>query len=664
MALKIFAVALVLVTSKFAGAAETNLRRAAVSQRNALMTPITPTFRGIQADLIANNITSSQAMLHLFATMPEYQPLLKSAVLERKSFALHSDQVTDEFPRIVMSSGNLTMHLTSDTTRKGDRLIEVVEYDPISTDLKFDLISFGSPTSVPEFYEKADNGFLPFDKIGQETGGAVFACSACHSSADDVGFNNLHWGPLDGLLRVYGTGVDRIEKDSDEYAAFQKFLAVKSDPVRGALFQELRLNIASDKDGNIIFPGQPNEKFTEHVYETARRKVAASLLKFSGYSNYQYALAGALMDCAGIDHFIPAESRTVHEQWLKKLISSTNINFEYTVDTKQLRRSDMPDAFWNDSASSKQQNISEGVFLANTTLPLIEALGVPLAQVNRGVATRMSTNFQGEGATDYLYAQQIYLDSTYISRMAKLRYLLFGYSPEVPADVFAPVNEVTQSGKGGFASISYRLLGANKYFASLLAKNFGPRFLQDNPKLNLFKSGVMSADALTVSVGQYCSLLKRKSVAAFVAKPLSKDAGGGTNGTLCGDRIGGCRYPYSCNDRGDRVKACTGGTVQTGAIGQLCAGTSGESIFFCAPETGCAARTDGILVCQPRPPGSGQIFEPCDPSHSAFCADGLVCHPVDKVCEKPQPLAQITTAVSGKGSNIDHISFGASQISQ
>jgi hypothetical protein len=277
---------------------------------------------------------------------------------------------------------------------------------------------------------------------------------------------------------------------------------------------------------------------------------------------------------------------------------------------------------------------------------MIEALGVPLTQINREVATRMSSNFQSEAATDYLYAQDIYLESTYISRMAKLRYLLYGYSPELPSDVFAPVNEVTQSGKGGFATISYRLLGANKYFALLLAENFGPQFLRDNPDLNLFKDGVMSATALTVSASQYCSALKRKSVAAFIARPLSTDMADGSNGALCGDLIGNCRYPYSCNDRGDGVKACTGGTVQTGVLGQLCAGASDESIFFCAPETGCAPHADGVLVCQSRPPGSGQIFESCDPSHSGFCADGLICHSVDKTCERPPSPAPTTAAIS------------------
>jgi len=603
------------------------------------MTPITPTFRSLQADLLANNITSSQAMLHFLATTPQYQPLLQSAILERKSFALHGDQVTDEFPRIVMSSGNLTVHLTSDMSKKGDRLIEVVEFDPASTQLKFDLINFGGPTGTPEFYEKADNAFLPFDKIGQETGGAVFSCSACHSSSGDEGFGNIHWSPLDGLQRVYGGGADLIPRGSEEFAAFQKFLAVKNDPVRGTIYQDLKLNYLTDKDGNIIFPGQPNEKFTEHVYETARRKGAASMQKFSGYTNYQYAIAGALMNCADIQSFLPADSRTVHEKWLMKDISDINIDFEYSIDTKQLQHSDMTDAFWK-TQTGKRSNLSEADFLANTTLPLIDALAVPLAHLNRDAAARVATNFQGEDAADYLFAQEKYLEPAYLARMAKLRYLLFGYIPELPADVFAPVNEVTQSGKGGFASITYRLLGANDYFDAMLAENFGPKFLSDNPDLSLFKDGVMSVDALNVPVGDYCARLKAKSIAAFAVKPLSKDPSGGTNGALCGDAIGACRFPLACTDRGDGVKACTGGVVQKGTLNQLCAGPGSEqSVFFCGPELGCAARTDGVLTCQTRAPGSGQIFEACDPTHTGFCAPGLVCHPVDKTCEKPQTPA-------------------------
>src|SRR5665213_374660 len=224
-----------------------------------VMTPITPTFRSLQADLIANDVRTSQGMLHFFVTHPLYRPLVQNAVLERRSFALHEDQVTDEFPRIVMTSENLTMHLTSDTARLGDRLIEVIEFIPQTAQFKFDLINFGEGTAAPEFFENADNAVLPFDRISKQTGGAVFSCSACHANATDEGFGNLHWSPLDGLARVYGTGLDLIQKGSPEYAAFQKFLAVKSDPVRGALFQELDLKIATDSDGNIIFANTPNQ---------------------------------------------------------------------------------------------------------------------------------------------------------------------------------------------------------------------------------------------------------------------------------------------------------------------------------------------------------------------------------------------------------------------
>ena len=593
-----------------------------------------PTFKDLKSDILANKIKSSQDLLHFFASNSKYQGLTRNAILERRSFALHDDQVTDEFPRIVMSDGNLTLHLTSDTPRLGDRLIELIEYDPKAADFNFKLISFGSKTGEPEFFETPADGNLPRARLNTETGGSVQNCSNCHTNGADGGFENLHWGPLDGLGRVYGTGRDLIEKNSDEFKSFQKFLNVKNDPARGVLFQDLGLKISSDNSGNIVFPDSPNQHFTEHVYETARRKMAASIRKFSGYREYQYSVAAALLNCQDLDQFLPLNSKTEHEFWLRKLLANGNVSNSYYIDVTRLKKSDMRDSFWADP-KHPERALQESGFFEDTTLSLIPALGIFLSQTNDEVASIMARNYTGDDAKKYLANQAIYLEESYISRMAKLRYLFFGYFPEVPSDIFAPVNEVISVRGGGAARQSYRLLGGNRFFDLLLSNNFGPMFLKANPDLNYFRGDVMSVENLKVPVQQYCGRLKEKSLAGFTRNPLNQNPQGGLNGDLCAADLGHCRYPLACVDRGDGTKACTGGDSRTGKPGDLCAGPMG-SAFFCKAESSCADRGDGILKCTQLPDGSGVLGDQCNLTNTKFCGPGLFCKqvPGGTICSK------------------------------
>jgi hypothetical protein len=77
------------------------------------------TFQDLKNDISANKITNSEQLLNFFSKNPKYQPFVQNAVLERRSFALHKDQVNSDFPRIIMSNGNLTLHLTGDRSKLG-----------------------------------------------------------------------------------------------------------------------------------------------------------------------------------------------------------------------------------------------------------------------------------------------------------------------------------------------------------------------------------------------------------------------------------------------------------------------------------------------------------------------------------------------------------------
>ena len=464
-------------------------------------------FAGLKEDIENKDIRSTEQLLKYFGQDPKYRTLLHSAVYERESFALHFDQVSPEFPRILLGADDLVMHFTGHPDSPGHNFIELAELNAKEGRFSFNLIHFFGDAKKPEFIEDASLHLTieKMEELTEQTGGGVSNCTSCHSNGILEGppFDNLNWSPRGRLSRVFGSQNGKIQKGSQEYSDFQKFLGTLSDSKQGSLYQLIPKSFQRDSEGNIVFPENPVQSFTDHTYELANRKVVAGLRKFSAYENYQYMLAAALLDCPGLDQFMPPASKSLHEAKLQKMYGVS-----YSGEKIPLVNLDPAILEPDYLARLKGQNtISVKDFLDHTRLHVIEALKIAIWAVDQ----RTVFSVPSSDETTYLQPQ-------YLSRLAKLAYILNGNYPELPPLAFVGVNEVID--KFGYAAVTYRLDGGNQRLDQLLAADFGPLFLKEHPRLDLFKNHEMSVQTLKVPLKNYCRRLSKESYSAFRTKPL------------------------------------------------------------------------------------------------------------------------------------------------
>jgi hypothetical protein len=173
---------------------------------------------------------------------------------------------------------------------------------------------------------------------------------------------------------------------------------------------------------------------------------------------------------------------------------------------------------------------------------------------------------------------------------------------------------------------TFRIEGADKSLNDLLASEFGPVFLKENPELDDFEDHKMDTSSLRSSISSYCDTLTKASVVIFTKRPLDSSKTGGQNGDLCDDRPGLCRIDLGCRDRGDGKRACTGASVENGVFGQagqLCAGRSESAM--CGIGMQCSDRGDKVFACAVSPAGTGLNGDLCNGANPNFCTAGLSC---------------------------------------
>lgn len=496
------------------------------------------TYERLKQDIRSHDLASADAFLRFLATDPAYRQMQKSSVLERRSGALHDEEVSAAFPRIVMGDGNLSLHLTADPSRLGHNLIEIIEYVPALGEFKFHLVNFALRGTKDLFFDDPtglNSDTAEFDRLmdlyGKTTGGTLARCDSCHLSGymisprEDLAQN---WGPGISNFRVYG-GVDgRISKGSEEAKDFEKFRKTLADPLAGTLYRAMGVNFSTDVTGDIVFPDHPLEALDRHVVNLARRRAAAKLKEFSKYPRFSYAIVGALLNCPNLPDFFTDNSRVVHEARLRTMLNRPESPM---IPVLGIRHDEVDSHFWTQyQEGSAKAEVSERDFLRASTVPFMQAISVEI---------RAAIELNGRADAPYLTddqkssserGQAEFLNPQYIQRLTNLKYLLRGYYPEVPSEIYSFFNEVTQeqemdaSGKSAtvlFAGSSFRIDGATTFLEQLLSEDLGPGFLTANPELNLFRDGALRGSQLTVPLSDYCERLKKTSQGAFKIAPLT-----------------------------------------------------------------------------------------------------------------------------------------------
>lgn len=475
-------------------------------------------FARLKQDILAHHIRSSEQLLEFFDKTPPYQILLKDPVLERESDAIHGDDVTPEFPRIVMHGGNLVMHLIGDPSALGRELVEISEYQPSSGRYAFSVINFAM--SDPELMFLEDIEYksrfdADTDAAYQRTVGRAFSCGVCHNPVP--GTLLPIWSPLSSLAKTYSDGDDRIRADGAEAEEFGRFLEMQRDPELGKLYRRLKIHAERDAAGNYTFPNHPNQNLTKFIHDDIRARLAFQMQNSPRYPKLQYALFGAIFNCGNLEGFFSPRYRKEHEARLLDAASHKHyplpldlINVE-TLDpsyTEDVELSPSGNPYFRIPAGAKL--LREGRFLHLTAEPLIDALKLKVLHSNTTLDFFSKERLSAQARKARRHAREAdFLSPAYIETVAKLRYLFEG---EVPGG-FSPYVEFDLH--GGHEHLSYRFDGGMEGLQAL-AVPLGPHFLRENPELDRFGDHhVPLPGNLSVPLSAYCADLKGKSLEAM-----------------------------------------------------------------------------------------------------------------------------------------------------
>src|SRR5687767_8856070 len=73
-----------------------------------------PSFEKLKAEILKRQIKTTAELLDFFNSTPEYRAFTESPVLEESSGAIHGNEATAKFPRIMLRNGNMAMHFIGD----------------------------------------------------------------------------------------------------------------------------------------------------------------------------------------------------------------------------------------------------------------------------------------------------------------------------------------------------------------------------------------------------------------------------------------------------------------------------------------------------------------------------------------------------------------------
>lgn len=465
-------------------------------------------FQGLKREILKHEIKSSQELLRFFRNSPQYKPFVNSPVLEFESDALHGEEVSAQFPRIVLGDGTLTLHLIGNPRSKSSQLVELAEYIPCTGRYSFSVVNFaiwGDPRMFLEDIDYQTQVDTETSALYTRTTGEFITCAGCHASTG----NSLMpiWNPRSSLHRAFGNGDDFIDPIQSE--SFTEFLKTREDLELGKLYRELNIEYKESYQG-IKLVQNPNQRLTEHIFKSLRARLAFFLTD-SVRAPRIYATAGALMGCDNIESFVPHSIRPQHQQALLKELGT------YPIPMSQINPRSLVDGHDTDIRISDgnfalllrqgESFMDERSFIKNYKGSMSTGLQFAVRRSNEVLSffTSRRMPVMALQAPSRL-VENDYLSKEYLSIIGKLRYLHDG----VPDGAVFVLNEFDIH--GGHPHISYRMDEGTEGLRKLLSEEIGPQLLKRSPELNYFKKGKVSAEDLTIPRPAYCKILRQKSV--------------------------------------------------------------------------------------------------------------------------------------------------------
>jgi hypothetical protein len=181
----------------------------------------------------------------------------------------------------------------------GSDEFEIIETSPETSEYHFRKITFPRTPGVAQ----ANFDASPVD------------CKSCHGSTSSSSHPN--WDIYNFWPGVYFSEADQINPGTQESKAFDAFVtSIRQSPGRyGALLVHANLPVQarSDQDAQtyVSFSEQPTlssqgpSDLDSLIQTTNQERIAYEIRKAKKYSGYKIAILAALIDCKGIDAFLP-----------------------------------------------------------------------------------------------------------------------------------------------------------------------------------------------------------------------------------------------------------------------------------------------------------------------------------------------------------------------
>lgn len=288
--------------------------------------PLSPnalTFAKLKELIVANRIRSVDQLLAYFAGHPVYRGFLDNPVLNKRSNALHAEDVSAAFPRLVLHQHRMVMMMVTDTRKLSSQQLEIIEYVPEDHRYEFRLINFavfGQPTM---FVERAGNTAFSF-RDGNElvrlppftdpSFEGVQACGACHDRALSGYYpwlDDRYLLPRWSVAPIWNPAFGGRSHHEDP-AQWARFEATYASTTLGQRFRSLPPIRVERSDGDVYFPDRPNLALANHFNRMNFHRIASYLTESPRWAGLEFATVAAFLGCDDLPGFLPDPYAAAH----------------------------------------------------------------------------------------------------------------------------------------------------------------------------------------------------------------------------------------------------------------------------------------------------------------------------------------------------------------
>lgn len=280
----------------------------------------TLSFDGLKHIICSQGLLSPDDVMAYFKSQSDLRPYLENPVLLRTSRALHAEEVTPNFPRIVMFGGNLIMQTVGDLTKAASNTIEIIEYLPIEMRFRFAVINFNALGYQSMFVPEA--AFLDFSTLEPaDLFKGSDSCSKCHYASRGLDPKTVfpRWNPYPIYLQAYGRIADTIDKASQEFQHWRSFKAELAGE-GGARYRLLDLSPVVDLGDRVVFTASPNQKLGQQINRHKAEIFYGRIVASPKWPRLSNAVKAVLRRQGRGPEFLQKSYRTQHERELKAFL--------------------------------------------------------------------------------------------------------------------------------------------------------------------------------------------------------------------------------------------------------------------------------------------------------------------------------------------------------